>query len=347
MSAKRQSNIELLRLISIFALLFLHFYVHSLRNAEVYAVQSGFWKDFPLILTSFTSLQVNIFVLISGWFGIHTTPKKIFNFALMCVFYGVFTYCLSLGIGNTFSMKNLAMSIMPFSFSNWWFANAYFFLMLLAPLFNKAIEYMSKREFVWVLCALTLINSYYGFACHQEINRLGDTFMQVMFAYFIGRYLALHVHVNNDKLRKWSAIFTIVSVGLYAFVWILNDNCLHIVNSFTFLLRNNPWSMLNSIAIFLFFTTLQFENKSINWLAKGVFSVYLVHESVWITEYWHQGLITIYDTNTPGLAWLIVTGLFCVYFVAVLCFDHLRACITEPITKRMETYISKWTSHNS
>lgn len=339
MPKTRQSNIELLRLLSIFALLFLHFYVHSLRHSEVYAEQIGFWKNLPLVLCSLTSLQVNIFVLISGWFGIHTTPKKLLSFYVMCVFYGLLTYGISLPLGTAFSIKDLAVNFIPFSFASkeWWFANAYFFLVLLTPLFNKAIEYMTKREFIWVLCALTLINSYYGFFCHQPINAYGDTFMQLMYAYFIGRYLALHVHVDTEKLRKWSGIFSVVSVALYAFVWILNDNYLHIVNSFTFLLRNNPWSMLNSIAIFLFFTTLRFENKTINWLAKGVFPVYLIHESMWIAAYWYKGLNTIYDTHSSALAWLIITGLFSIYFVCVLCFDHLRSWITDPIVSKITT----------
>lgn len=337
---ERQSNIELLRLLSIFTLLFLHFYRHSLLPSTVYAEQVGFWKNFPLALTSLTSLQVNIFILISGWFGIHTTPKKVINFVLLCVFYGVFTYCISLGLGNIFSVKDFAMSFMPFSFmKGWWFAKAYLYLMLLAPLFNKAIEHMSKREYIYVLCVLTLINSYYGFFCKQEINAYGGNFMQLMYVYFIGRYLALHVHFDKEKLRKWSAIFSVVSVALYAIVWIINDNYLHVVNSYTFLNRNNLWSMVNSTSIFLFFTTLQFDSKSINWLAKGVFPVYLIHESMWISRDYRQAFTTIYDTNIPGIAWLIITAVIVVYFVVVLSFDHVRVCITNPITSIIQNKI--------
>ena len=334
---ERQSNIELLRLLSIFALLFLHFYVHSLLPSTVYAEQTGFWKNFPLVLSSLTTLQVNIFILISGWFGIHTTPKKVINFVLLCVFYGVFTYVISLVLGNSFSIKDFATSFMPFSFmKGWWFAKAYLYLLLLAPLFNKAIEYMSKREYVYVLCALTLINSYYGFLCQDGVNPYGNNFMQLMYVYFIGRYLALHVQFDREKLHKWSAVFCVVSIALYAVVWIINDNYLHVVNSLTFLNRNNLWSMANSISIFLFFTTLQFNSKSINWLTKGVFVVYLIQESVWIRQYWRQSLTDMYDTTVTLEAWLIVTMVMVIYFFAVLCFDHIRAYITNPIVNGLD-----------
>lgn len=75
MNKQRESNTELLRLLSMFALLFFHFYTHSLLSSDVYGSQSGFWKNFPLVLSSIASLQVNIFILISGWFGIRTTLK--------------------------------------------------------------------------------------------------------------------------------------------------------------------------------------------------------------------------------------------------------------------------------
>ena len=145
-----------------------------------------------------------------------------------------------------------------------------------------------------------------------------------------------HVHFDKNKLRKWSAIFSVVSVALYAIVWIINDNYLHVVNSYTFLNRNNLWSMVNSTYIFLFFTTLQFESKSINWLAKGVFPVYLIHESMWIEPYWYKNLMNIYDTTATGQAWLIITVILSLYFIGVLCFDHIRAGITNPVVSGLD-----------
>ena len=342
MNQQRQSNIELLRLLSMFALLFLHFYIRSLMPSEVYAEQTGFWKNFPLVLSSLTSLQVNIFILISGWFGIRTTPKKIIGFYLLCAFYGVFTYLLSLGLDNSFSIRDLAISFMPFSaMKGWWFVKSYLFLMLLAPLFNKAIEYMSKREFQYVLLALVLINSYFGFFCKQDINWDGNTLMQLTYVYFIGRYLALYLKADKLKLRKWTAVIAVCSIAMYALVWLLNDNYLHLVKTYTFLLRNNLWSVCNSIVIFLFFTTLKIESKSINWLAKGAFAIYLVHDSVWIGMNWNTYLTNIYDAYHPALAWIMVSAFFVVYFFGVLCFDHIRAFMTDPIARKIDQWCTK------
>jgi surface polysaccharide O-acyltransferase-like enzyme len=58
---ERQANIELLRLISMFMLLFLHFYGNLFHSSEVYASQTGFWKNFPLAISSFILLLVGIY----------------------------------------------------------------------------------------------------------------------------------------------------------------------------------------------------------------------------------------------------------------------------------------------
>lgn len=344
MALTRQSNIEFLRLCCMFALLFLHVCVFCLPQSANYASQSGFWTQLPKILCSFMTLQVNIFVLISGWFGIRTNLDKLVKFYLMCAFYGILTYCLSLILpGTSFLWKNAIVSFLPFSFlPGWWFVKAYLFLMLLAPLFNKAIEYMSQKEFLWALCALTIINVYCGFFARQSINPDGCNFMQVMYMYFIGRYLALHVHFEEHKLRKWSAICSVLGVGLYAATWILNDEVLHLVKSLTFFNNNNPWSIFNSIVIFLFFTTLHFQSKAVNWLAKGVFAVYLVHTSTWISSWWNDSFTAICDSYNPLMAWAIICTVFTVFFIIVLCFDHIRIWITDSIASWISKLVSKY-----
>lgn len=351
MVKERQSNIELLRLLCMLALPFLHFCVFCLPQSSTYTSQTGIWLHLPKILCSFMTLQVNIFVLISGWFGIRTNCDKLLRFYLMCAVYGILTYILSLLLpDSSFTIKDAIISFFPFSFlPGWWFVKAYLFLMLLAPIFNKAIEYMSKREFLWALCALTLINVYYGFFCRQAINPDGCNFMQVMYMYFIGRYLALHVTFTESKLRKWTTIAIPLSICLYAMVWILNDEIFHFVNSLTFFNNNNPWSIFNSIIIFLFFTTIPLQSKAINWLAKGVFAVYLVHTSIWISPWWNSSFTVIYNNNSPIIAWSIISLLFVGYFIVILCFDHIRALLTDPlamlINKQIQKYVKRFNLH--
>ena len=73
---KRESNIELLRIVAMLLVLFLHANYFSLGKVESIDIQSDLFGSF---VKSFTEalciICVNVFVLISGWFGIRPTLK--------------------------------------------------------------------------------------------------------------------------------------------------------------------------------------------------------------------------------------------------------------------------------
>ncbi|KAA9302211.1 acyltransferase family protein [Aerococcus sanguinicola] len=73
---KRQTNIELLRIISIIMIIFHHFAVHGGFNWEATAITiPHFWYNFIVIGGK---VGVNIFILISGYFLI-TKQDKLFD----------------------------------------------------------------------------------------------------------------------------------------------------------------------------------------------------------------------------------------------------------------------------
>lgn len=73
MSAQRQSNFELLRIIAILLVLILH--------ADFYALEGPVANDIinsptdsmlRILFQAITIVAVNVFVMISGWFGINS-----------------------------------------------------------------------------------------------------------------------------------------------------------------------------------------------------------------------------------------------------------------------------------
>lgn len=94
---KRDSNIELLRNISMFLILVIH--------ANFVALPHISYEEFvsnttPSVVRFFIEaigiVAVNIFVFISGWFGINTRKKSVLSFIYMVIFWlwgGVF--CLN------------------------------------------------------------------------------------------------------------------------------------------------------------------------------------------------------------------------------------------------------------
>lgn len=79
MAIKRQSNIELCRLISILLVMVLHTTYQSLGFDVSLAIN---------LVEGFTLIGVNVFIMITGYFS--ATPKKIslLNLAFICFFLG-------------------------------------------------------------------------------------------------------------------------------------------------------------------------------------------------------------------------------------------------------------------
>lgn len=92
--AKRNSNIELLRLIIMFAIFVNHMISHGILLDNGYA--SPFISDKILVVFG-VSLWVPaamVFIIISGYFGIKPSWKGIIKYSLVCVFYCAFAFLL-------------------------------------------------------------------------------------------------------------------------------------------------------------------------------------------------------------------------------------------------------------
>lgn len=99
----RNSNIELLRIISMMMIMVLHFLGHSKNVWE-----GGVSADMLLwnLNESICISAIAIFVLISGYFGIRFTFRKLLRLYLQCLIWGVVGYLLYVLCANTPPREN-------------------------------------------------------------------------------------------------------------------------------------------------------------------------------------------------------------------------------------------------
>lgn len=80
---QRNSAIEMLRILSMMMVLMVHFVGATFglpTREQLYALDSGdLWKD---VLESLSIVGVNCFVLISGYYGIKATRRRLLDFTL-------------------------------------------------------------------------------------------------------------------------------------------------------------------------------------------------------------------------------------------------------------------------
>lgn len=126
---KRESNFECLRIIAIILVLVVH----------ANFIGTGFPNNFETVQSPVSSfcrfgfgalsiVCVNLFVLISEWFGIHFNLKIFISFILTAFFYALFVYIalLLLYPQKHFNWTS-ASTIFMFNSNDYWFIKSYIF----------------------------------------------------------------------------------------------------------------------------------------------------------------------------------------------------------------------------
>ena len=284
----RQSNMELLRVISMLAVVMVHLNGAALSlpkpTGDVWAVTiRGWWI---LSVEAITIIGVNCFTLISGYFGIKVHTHGFIKFTLQCILYSVLIYLVSAivpmlaGGDAKFSLIDFGKSWLVFSHTDLWYVPAYIGLYLLSPFLNAGVECLSKRQFQCVLVAFILFNVWCGWLWGGKSNQNGYTVIQLVMMYLTGRYIGKYSVINGSNRRRvriWAFMAYICATAATAVLAVYVDS----IHAFAY---NSPLVLTSSVALFVAFATLQFQSRFVNWLAMSSFAVYLIHKNpfVWV-----------------------------------------------------------------
>lgn len=157
----RQSGIELLRIVAIVMVLVCHANARVLglpSRAEVFSVPAP--SIARMLFGAMAVYGVNIFVMISGWFGIHAKPKGLAKllFEVLFLLWGI--YAVFLLTGNaTFNMHDIKVCLALTD--EYWFVMAYVGLYIFSPVLNAFVEKASKRELQLLLVGFYVFQCYY------------------------------------------------------------------------------------------------------------------------------------------------------------------------------------------
>ena len=194
---ERESNIELLRLLAMFLVLVVHADFFSLgsptQSDTLSAPANAFCRFF---FESLSIICVNVFVLISGWFGIKASAKGFCKFAFQCLFFLIGIYAVMLSCGLTsLSIKGLAGC---FALLQWnWFIKAYIGLYILAPILNAFVNQAEEKTFRNVLICFFAFQTLYAWCSNGAVFFEGGySTMSFIGLYLLARYVKLYLLKN-------------------------------------------------------------------------------------------------------------------------------------------------------
>ena len=332
---ERQSNIELLRIIAMAMILILHADALSLSIPTI--------EDFrvsPLgfsVRHLFESLcigSVDVFILISGYFGIRPSIKSFSKFISQCLFFFVSIYIIAIltGISNlTITGVREVFFLTPIN----WFITAYIGLYLLAPILNVFIDNADRKQHRNVIIAFYVFQTIYGCTGAAQFFVDGYGTLSFIGLYLLARYIKIYPPLLIEKPRAvYLLVYLISCLALFAlqFVPIIFGRSIPYISDYNYI---NPIVLLMSVSLLIYFTKIDFQSKVVNWIAASSFAVFLLHSNPnIISGFFKQTCIHIYQ-NYNGIVCFLLFAVFLlsIYAVAFLC-DQIRILIWHQIEKK-------------
>ena len=182
----RNSNYELLRIVSMFFIIVYHIIVHG----NVIANSSDTVTMLSLIIKCITIVHVNSFILITGYFQCKSKFKfsKVWQLVNASLFYKILIMLVLIPLGIiTLNYLDIIKQLSLLNFSQYWFVKYYIFLYCLTPFLNKLINNMNKTEFTKMLLVLFVILCLIPYITGLEgFENNGLNLHNMIFIYLIG-----------------------------------------------------------------------------------------------------------------------------------------------------------------
>ena len=327
MEKLRQSNFELLRLICMLMVMAGHAsgYVEEKDLVGTIGVSK-------LLVNQLCLVSVDVFVMISGWFGIRASVKGAFKLLFQVWFLALLIFLLFMGLGLHVSFRNDLLPYLLFG-SGYWFVVSYLILYALSPVLNAFIQQATKKEFIGVLVAFFLAEFLFGFLLNIGHFDYGFSPLSFIGLYLLSSYIRLYpakvfsFSKSTDLLIYLSV--TLVSALLFwlGYKWFgmgfhLNHN-------------DSPLAIVAALYFLLFFSKLRFQNRFINWLAASAFAIYLIHENSLVSPLFHGFFHRLYDVVPLAAYYLLMIIILIIMGFVCILIDKSRLWSW----KRIENYL--------
>ena len=334
----RESNIELLRNISMFMILIIHANFVSLPHLQYNDFISNIVPSIMrCTIESFGIVAVNVFVFITGWFGLNINKKRVLSFIFQILFLVGGGGILLILLGRSSFSVGWLLDVFQLSRKDW-FIKSYFVLMIISPILNTFSKTTEEKIQRILVIAFFMFEAVYGWVMGGRRFFL-DGYGPL---HFIGLYItAQYIH---NRLKDTSTpliikkIFTLpyyADLGVFFLIVIINTifyvSSTILLHDATYLFSaayaySNPLVMIGAVYLFLFFSKLKMPHvKAINWLGASSFAVYLIHTETTVMNTIFTPIVQCLFDNYSGLICVgYIFSFLCVVYISAVLIDQLR-----------------------
>lgn len=322
---RRNSSIELLRIIAILIIITHHFGYHGIfhSNDSVYNVLTVDNLSFQVMFTQVVSwggwLGNAIFVIITGYFMVNSSLniRKIFKLLIIMFFYAwmIDFFVLISGLMAP-SFVEIMKASLPIWFGKNWFVSCYIIFSFFIPFINvflKTLDEVKYRKFI--------IGMYFLWSLLPALKMTTFTntsaLIFFLFMYSIGAYIRLYsekiirteLHVLYRRNFVLLLIFMLSSICIMDGLGVCFHKDVFIGNAYMLI---NIFQIPLATLMFLCFVSLPpFYNKTINVLGGAVLGVYLIHDNDFVRE-------VIWQRLFPNIEYITSDMYVIIYIVKVI-----------------------------
>ncbi len=339
---KRDSNFELLRIIAMFLVMITHATFLALGVPTYEDSINIPYSSFGIFLSqSFSTACVNIFVLLSGWFGIKINLKRFSEFIFQVFF---FTSIIFIGLyiysSNLIINTDALLTFFMFHSSDYWFVKAYIGLYLFSPILNTFAERASQKQLGYFLIAFFIFQTIYGWLSIDGVQWIGGGYSAVsfFFLYLAAKYTRQYLLPDINKISQKLYITVYISIVLFIATLAFIVTRLGIPIAGRLFTYTNPLVLLESLLLVIIFSRISIKSKTINWMGISCFSVYLLHANELLLRPYYGKIINNFSVTESIECFLISTTLFIlgIFFISIL-LDKVRIAVWNIII----SYLSK------
>ena len=321
----RQSNFELMRIISMIMIVMWHLIFHG-NLIDTAQGTTKFILEFLILLGA---VHVNSFVIVTGYFQCdkNFSLKKLISLINTTWFYKVLFLIIALAIGTIPITKlEIFQELLPIDMRDYWYINCYLVLYIISPYLNILIKKITQQQY-----RKLIIIGFYIFSIipiitnNATVSNNGYTVINFCYLYLIGGYLRKYpirenLHFKNYSKNKVQCIFLFMSVFMlflnficYQFskdLMVMDNSIIRQVGSNFFVNYrsfSNPLVILQTVFYFLYFSTLTVKSNIINKISKNTLDVYLIHENYYVLHLIYNYMKTSTWINFGGYNVIILT----------------------------------------
>ena len=353
----RAANLDLLRIVSMVLIVFLHSIDHSgvLENAAGCGTGMYYYVRFTYALCQ---VCVNIYILLSGYFMVNSRFRlhKLVTLWMETVFYGFTLKLIFMLAGlDDFSIPSLASCFLPILSGRYWFLTIYVGMYLVSPFLNILIRAMDKRQHsllnLCLFCVCSLwVSIHPKFAGMNSGGGWGLAWFVVL--YLAAAWFRLY-YKPNRKWGRWLAGYFLIPACIAL------AQCLPLPGIFQTVLEN--WFRYDSAPVYLMtvclfaaFLNVEIQNNALSrWIraaAPLTLGVYLIHAHANVSP-WSWEVLALPEKMNSAVFPLIQAAAVLGIFVICIGIDAVRKAtlgrlenagfITKSCTA-METRIGAW-----